>query len=333
MKLGRNEPCPCGSGNKYKRCCMNKDSASAQLTSVFDDIEQAAAMTPDLSLEDLNTLIEHKMNSVNNNAVADFCGLTASQMSNWLYAPYDELEQVSISTPADLSMCPIMRYLELILEEAMQNDGSFKATSKGNLPAKIVKQASDILPEFAISKYQRFISISAYSGSNEDKFDALHYTRLLADLAGIIYLRSGRYHVKKTAQKQYQTQGIQAFFIPMLEAATRQYNWGYFDAHEFDAALRPFWLFMLWRLNTHASVEKLIEEMIIAFPDLVNNPADQNPLTHQNLDRLIELRFVKRFLEFWGLVTLDPKRRNGDEYIPRHVAIQPLLAQVFRFDV
>ncbi|MBK5101444.1 MAG: SEC-C domain-containing protein [Desulfobacteraceae bacterium] len=23
-KIGRNEPCPCGSGLKYKKCCLNK---------------------------------------------------------------------------------------------------------------------------------------------------------------------------------------------------------------------------------------------------------------------------------------------------------------------
>ncbi|MCB0522298.1 MAG: SEC-C domain-containing protein [Saprospiraceae bacterium] len=23
-KVGRNDPCPCGSGKKYKKCCMNK---------------------------------------------------------------------------------------------------------------------------------------------------------------------------------------------------------------------------------------------------------------------------------------------------------------------
>ena len=23
-KVGRNEPCPCGSGNKYKKCCLRK---------------------------------------------------------------------------------------------------------------------------------------------------------------------------------------------------------------------------------------------------------------------------------------------------------------------
>ncbi len=24
VEIGRNDPCPCGSGNKYKKCCMNK---------------------------------------------------------------------------------------------------------------------------------------------------------------------------------------------------------------------------------------------------------------------------------------------------------------------
>ncbi len=24
MKIGRNQPCPCGSGKKYKKCCLNK---------------------------------------------------------------------------------------------------------------------------------------------------------------------------------------------------------------------------------------------------------------------------------------------------------------------
>lgn len=26
-KIGRNDPCPCGSGKKYKKCCLNKDKA------------------------------------------------------------------------------------------------------------------------------------------------------------------------------------------------------------------------------------------------------------------------------------------------------------------
>ncbi len=25
VKVGRNDPCPCGSGKKYKKCCFEKD--------------------------------------------------------------------------------------------------------------------------------------------------------------------------------------------------------------------------------------------------------------------------------------------------------------------
>jgi hypothetical protein len=30
-KIGRNEPCPCGSGKKYKHCCLDKDKAARQV--------------------------------------------------------------------------------------------------------------------------------------------------------------------------------------------------------------------------------------------------------------------------------------------------------------
>ena len=29
-KIGRNDPCPCGSGKKYKKCCMASDEAAAR---------------------------------------------------------------------------------------------------------------------------------------------------------------------------------------------------------------------------------------------------------------------------------------------------------------
>jgi uncharacterized protein YchJ len=25
VKIGRNDPCPCGSGKKYKKCCLDKE--------------------------------------------------------------------------------------------------------------------------------------------------------------------------------------------------------------------------------------------------------------------------------------------------------------------
>ena len=31
MKIGRNAPCPCGSGKKYKKCCLRKEGVSLDL--------------------------------------------------------------------------------------------------------------------------------------------------------------------------------------------------------------------------------------------------------------------------------------------------------------
>ena len=40
-KPGRNDPCPCGSGKKYKRCCLPIDQAAgrerARQQALFDD--------------------------------------------------------------------------------------------------------------------------------------------------------------------------------------------------------------------------------------------------------------------------------------------------------
>src|ERR1035441_6604012 len=41
-RIGRNDPCPCGSGKKYKKCCLPKDEAAARQRS------RAAQVTPRL---------------------------------------------------------------------------------------------------------------------------------------------------------------------------------------------------------------------------------------------------------------------------------------------
>ncbi|MCJ8350662.1 SEC-C metal-binding domain-containing protein [Moritella sp.] len=331
MKVGRNDQCPCGSGKKYKRCCM--DAAAKQHTEVIDDISQTMAMNPNLNMDDLNLVIQHKTAERNNRPNEDFCGLTPTQIANWLYAPFSELKDVNITTPEDLATSPVMQYLSLLLEDAMQQTGSIKATEKGNLPTKLVKQASALLPEFAVAKYQTLPSISEFTGSDEDKFNALHYTRVLAELAGILHLKGGRFHVKKTARKQYQQHGISAFFLPMLEAATSQYNWGYMDAWSSDIDVRTFWVFMLWRLQIHGSMETLSDEVCRAFPDLLKPlPRADHLSSQEQLASIIESRFITRFLQFWGFVTLDPRMYVDGVKVPRDLQIQPLLKQSFGFD-
>ena len=42
VRIGRNELCPCGSGRKYKRCCLGKDVA-AQLKAAPEAIDERAS--------------------------------------------------------------------------------------------------------------------------------------------------------------------------------------------------------------------------------------------------------------------------------------------------
>ena len=45
-KIGRNDPCPCGSGQKYKRCCGPRDDAAAAERAAADRAAARARPTP-----------------------------------------------------------------------------------------------------------------------------------------------------------------------------------------------------------------------------------------------------------------------------------------------
>ena len=52
MKIGRNEPCPCGSGHKYKKCCLRADEDLVRQTAIASQVRrdvsaQEMAAAPD----------------------------------------------------------------------------------------------------------------------------------------------------------------------------------------------------------------------------------------------------------------------------------------------
>ena len=51
MKIGRNDPCPCGSGKKYKHCHYNNDLEARQ-ASAAAALEEAEATVEDENSED-----------------------------------------------------------------------------------------------------------------------------------------------------------------------------------------------------------------------------------------------------------------------------------------
>jgi len=44
--IGRNDPCPCGSGRKYKQCCLAKDEAKERAARAKEAAKAAKAEPP-----------------------------------------------------------------------------------------------------------------------------------------------------------------------------------------------------------------------------------------------------------------------------------------------
>lgn len=59
-KVGRNDPCPCGSGKKHKQCCLQKKSLSGGLKGKIKAvwINNPAKKEEDLQLSEPANLIE-----------------------------------------------------------------------------------------------------------------------------------------------------------------------------------------------------------------------------------------------------------------------------------
>ena len=59
-KIGRNDPCPCGSGAKYKKCCGDRsdDAANTLLKSAQERLQSRLAGGPEPQPEDRQRMIQ-----------------------------------------------------------------------------------------------------------------------------------------------------------------------------------------------------------------------------------------------------------------------------------
>lgn len=52
MRAGRNDPCPCGSGKKYKKCCLAKDQEKQRQQVEVERVQMATRAVGNWSHEE-----------------------------------------------------------------------------------------------------------------------------------------------------------------------------------------------------------------------------------------------------------------------------------------
>jgi tetratricopeptide (TPR) repeat protein len=66
VKTKRNEACPCGSGKKYKHCCLDKDAAASAAAAVARHPTAAASDSSLLRLPDVPEEIAEELDAASN---------------------------------------------------------------------------------------------------------------------------------------------------------------------------------------------------------------------------------------------------------------------------
>lgn len=323
MQIGRNDPCPCGSGLKYKKCCLDKQQTAARPESegVFDEIRQALQGRAFSSLEEANAFLAGHMRQKNQAVRDDFDGLSPEQMHRFLYFPFDSPETVTFpETVPEEPAAPIVTLFAL-LAEAIGEEG-LKPTATGNLPRNFCREAA-----LAYWGEEKFRERTRYGNINkEDDFGDLHVVRLVAELAGLIRKYRGKFILSRDCRRLLAEKGMAGIYPRLLRAYAREFNWGYRDRYPELGFIQQSFLFTLYLLHRHGGdwmPQVFYEDHFLrAFPMLLNEvPPDPYFTPEETVRSCYTLRTLQNFAGFLGLAEVEP---IGTEKYSRQFRVKKL---------
>jgi hypothetical protein len=302
MNMGRNDPCPCGSGKKFKKCCMGKIETDP-LQDLKDDIRDFIESREFGSIEEAQAAVNDFNRGRNSAPHDDFHGLSPQQMHRFLHFPYESPELLTfpghIATEPDCKATFLVRHLL----ERIDADG-IKLTAKGNLGLKLSQE----IVERYLEHYQNPFLQSAKIRSEQD-FEELNTIRLTAQLGGLLRKHKGKLLLTHKCKKALHLGGMKALYPILLKAYTSKFNWAFRDRYESLDIVQQSFLFTLFLLQKYGATwrpaEFYADCFLQAFPMAVMNVEQRSYDTPaETLQRIYTLRSLERFANFFGLAEL-----------------------------
>ena len=334
MKIGRNDPCPCGSGLKYKKCCADKQDASEHqrvMGSVMGELKELLKDQNFGSLDEANAFLRQHMPQRNQVAVDDFHGLSSEQMHRFLYFPFETPNLVSFPSTIDSDpQIPILSLFKLLVDAI--GEGGLKATATGNLPRSFCREsARTFLGEEEYQRWSRYGELRS-----EPEFREMHTTRLVAGMAGLVRKYKGKFILSKECRKLLAEQGQPGIYPRLFRSFAREYNWAYDDRLGEIPFIQQSFLFSLYLLARYGGEWRssifFEDNFLQAFPNLLSQV---QPLgNYYSPEKVVRLsyssRCLERFARFFGLVEIE--RSGTDRYSEEfRVKKLSLLDQVVQF--
>ncbi len=303
MKTGRNDPCPCGSGKKYKKCCANR-SAPSILQEMKEDIHDLIGSQSFGSIEEVQAVLDQYQQQKNEDPVDDFHGLSSEQMHRFLHMPFETPGLVTFPLVLEREPESKVAFILSMLIEGIGEDG-IKLTAKGNMGQKFSQEASK-------EYYARYPNsfMAKLSVRSELNFEPLHAIRLTAQLAGLVRKYKGRLLLTKKCKKALNSNGLWELYPLLLQAYIRKFNWGYRDGFQEIPFIQQSFLFTLYLLHKYGSKWEpatfYSDSYLQAFPMILQEiePKLYEP-PEDTLRHCYILRTLQRFAGFFGLAEIE----------------------------
>ena len=333
--IGRNDPCPCGSGKKFKHCCLGKESSTASghgAAGTSETLRKALEGRQFNSLEEAQAFLDQITQQQNRRQLDEFHGLSPEQMYQILNFPFSSPGLVRFKDVLHAKpVAPILTLFEL-LTDAIGEQG-LKPTAKGNLPRNFCREAALVYWD-----EQRYQEKTRYGGINrEEDFDDLHITRLVAELAGLIRKYKGRFILSRDCRRLLAGDGTATIYPKLFRAYVEQFNWAYRDGYPELRFMQSAFLFTLYLLTCYGDAwrpQVFYEDAFLgAFPRLLDEvPPSQVISPDETVRRAYTWRALVHFAGFLGLATVKPV---SDEFLCHEYRVKslPLLDQVVQFQI
>jgi len=334
--IGRNDPCPCGSGKKYKKCCLAGEGPAATSNGaagvVSAELREALAERQFDSFEEVRAFVAHHTQARNQRPLDEFHGLSPEQMHHMLDLPFSSPELVRFpEVLRTRPTAPILTLFEL-LADAIGEQG-LKPTAKGNLPRKFCREAAR-----AYWGEETYEENTRFGGINrEENFFDLHVARTVAELSGLIRKYKGRFILGRDCRKLLAGDGPAVIYPRLLRTYVERFNWGYRDRYPELRFMQTAFLFTLYLLmrygNTRRPHQFYEDGFLRAFPMVLDEIPEQPFFTpEEKVRNCYTWRTLVHFAGFFGLADVAPV---SDEFLCREYCVRslPLLHEAVQFQM
>lgn len=314
-KIGRNDPCPCGSGKKFKNCCLGKQDQECEKNpaqQMMEEIREQLNNREFGSLEETNEFLGRFMERKDAVPQIDFLGLSSQQIHRMLYNPLETLEDMvgfnQALEPEAFLEIPVVKNSLFFLTRLKQVE-PLKTTAKGNLPLA-----------FAQELYSKFLDPSDRFHRNirsEEDALAVNTLRHVLKMCGWLKKMKNHYSLTVKGTKLIEQGFSGSHFFSLLNVFVRRFNWAFQDRYPQFWIIQGGVVFSLYLLHRKGrqfiAASELGDSFIRSFPAVIGEAEESAPLLRvEDIRRCFSLRFLERFCEYFGLA--DIRREKTGSY-------------------